>query len=63
MAAIINPRMSGFIGFSDSLFALTKKVPKIEVNIAPDLAKSGKTTPGKPKSCPPRIIAATIVKA
>ena len=62
-ADMAKPLIRGLMGFSRSFLALTKKVPKMEVSIAPLLAKSGKTTPGRPNKEPPKIMAATIVKA
>ncbi len=62
-AETIKPLINGLIGSSLSSLALTKKVPKIEVQMAPERARSGKTTPLSPKSDPPKIMAATMVSA
>src|SRR3989304_4831696 len=62
-AEMVKPRMRGLRGFSVSDLALTKKVPRIDVHTAPERARSGKTTPLKRKSEPPKIMAATIVTA
>jgi len=60
---MIKPLIKGLSASLSPSFALTKKLPKIEVKIAPDLASSGKTTPLSPKIDPPKIIAATMVRA
>ncbi len=62
-AEIIKPVINGVRGFCLSLLALTKKVPKMDVQIAPERARSGKTTPFKPNNDPPKIMAATMVTA